>query len=48
MVIGEDSCLRGHGVESQCNILDGKFSHVFVVKIVLFLKRPKTKKRPFL
>ena len=39
MVMGDDSCLRGHGFESPRCILDGHdiFSHSFVVKIVLLV-----------
>ena len=35
MVMGGDSCSEGHGFESQHRILDGHFSHLFVVKIVM-------------
>ena len=37
VVMGDDSCSRGHGFESRCRILDGHFSHWFVIKIVLFV-----------
>ena len=37
MVIGGDACSEGHGFESHHRILDGHFSHLFVVKIVLFV-----------
>ena len=33
-VMGEDSCSKGGGFESQHHILDRHFSHIFVVKIV--------------
>ena len=33
MVIVGDSYLRGRQFESQCRILDGSFSHLFVVKL---------------
>ena len=33
VVMGGDSCSEGCGFESQYYILDGRFSHVFVVKI---------------
>ena len=33
-----DSCSKGRGFESQHRILDGHFSHLFVVKIVMFEK----------
>ena len=35
VVMGGDSCFEGHGFESQHHILDGYFSHIFVVKIVM-------------
>ena len=38
MVTGGDSYSDGHGFESQCRILDGHFSHIFVVKIEMFDK----------
>ena len=42
MVMGGDSCSEGCGFESQHRILDGHFSHLFVVKICnVCLKRPK-------
>ena len=34
VVIGGDSCSKGHVFESQHHILDG---HLFVVKIVIFV-----------
>ena len=34
MVMGGDSISEGHGFESRHSILDGNYSHVFVVKIV--------------
>ena len=39
MIMGGDSCSDGHGFESQRHILDGHdiFSHIFVVKIVVFV-----------
>ena len=39
VVMGGDSCSEGCGFESQCRILDGHdiFSHIFVVKIVMFV-----------
>ena len=36
MVVGRDSRSEGRGFESRYRILDGYFSHIFVVKIVLF------------
>ena len=35
VVMGGDSCPEGLGFESLHHILDGHFSHIFVVKIVL-------------
>ena len=35
--MGDDSCSRGRGFESQRCKLDGHFLHRFVVKIVLFV-----------
>ena len=35
VVIGGDSCSEGCWFESLHHILDGHFSHIFVVKIVL-------------
>ena len=39
MVTGGDSCSKGHGFKSRRRILDGnkKISHVFVVRIVMFI-----------
>ena len=39
MVMGGDLCSEGPGIESQCRLLDGHdiFSHIFVVKIVMFV-----------
>ena len=37
MVMGGDSFSKGHGFESLCRILDGHFSHLFVVKIAFFV-----------
>ena len=36
-VMGGDSCSKSNGLESQRQILDGVFSHLFVVKIVMFV-----------
>ena len=42
VVMGRDSRPEGRGFKSLHRILDGHFSHTFVVKIVLFVwKRPK-------
>ena len=47
MVMGGDSCSEGRWFECKLRILDGHFSHFFVVKIVMFVsKDKKTKKRP--
>ena len=35
MVMGGDSCSEGREFESQRCILDGYFSHLFVVKIAM-------------
>ena len=40
MLMGRDSRYEGRGFESLHRVLDGHFSHIFVVKIVC-LKRPK-------
>ena len=41
VVMGGHSCTEGHVFESQYHILDGHFSHVFVVKIVTLFERRK-------
>ena len=42
MVMGGDSHSEGCGFKSRYRILDGHFSHIFVVKICnVCLKRPK-------
>ena len=46
VVMGGDSHSEGHGFESRYYILDGHFSHIFVVKICnVCLKRPKINKK---
>ena len=48
MVMEDDSCLRGLGLESRCHILDGHdiFSHRFVVKnCIVSLKRLKVNEK---
>ena len=35
VVMWGDSCSKGRGFESRHHILDGHFSHIFVVKIVM-------------
>ena len=37
MVMGGDSQSEDHVFESQHCILDGHFSHIFVVKIIMFV-----------
>ena len=42
VVMGDDSCLRGCGFESQRHILDGHFFTIFCCKnCIVCLKRPK-------
>ena len=41
MVMGRDSCSKGCGFKSQHHILDGHFSHLFVVKIVMLFEKTK-------
>ena len=42
VVMVDNSRSKGRGFESQCHILDGDFSHWFVVKnCIVCLKRPK-------
>ena len=43
MVMGGDSCPEGCGFESKHCILDGHFSHIFVVKIFNDVCLKKTK-----
>ena len=45
MIVGGDSRFEGCGFESQDRILDGHFSHIFVVKIVMFEKTKINDKR---
>ena len=35
MVMGGDSCSKDREIESWYRILDGHFSHLFIVKIVM-------------
>ena len=37
VVMGRDSHSEGCGFKSRHHILDGHFSHIFVVKIVMFV-----------
>ena len=41
MVIGRDSRSKGRGFDSRCRMLDGHFSHLFVVKIVKFVRKDR-------
>ena len=44
VVIGGDSCFEGRGFESQHQIVDGHFSHLFVVKTVMFVLKDENKR----
>ena len=41
LVMGGDSCTEGRGFKSLHHILDGHFSHIFVVKIVILFEKTK-------
>ena len=41
--MGGDSCSEGRGFKSHCCILDGHFSHLYLVKIVMFVWKDKNK-----
>ena len=43
MVMGGDSRPKGRGFESRYWILDGHFSHLFVVKIVMCVLKDENK-----
>ena len=43
--MGEDSCSKSSGFESQHCARDGHFSHLFVVRIVLFVWKDKNKQK---
>ena len=45
MVLGRDSCSEGRGFKSQHCILDGHFSHIFVVKFVILFKKTRINKK---
>ena len=48
MVMGDDSCSKGHGLESQRRILDGLTFFTFIcckICIDVCLKRPKIKEK---
>ena len=42
--MGDNSCSKGREFESRHRLLDGHFSHWFVVKIVLFEKAENKQK----
>ena len=39
MATGGDSLTRSYGFESQHRILDGHFSHIIVLKIIMFISK---------
>ena len=41
VLMGIDSRSKGHGFKSRYRILDGHFSHLFVVKIVMCFEKTK-------
>ena len=43
--MGGDSCSNGRGFESKHHTLDGHFSHLFVVKIVMFVLKDENKQK---
>ena len=43
--MGGDSCSKGCGFESQHHLLDGHFSHLFIVKIVMFVWKDENKRK---
>ena len=43
VVMGGDSHPKGRGFESRYRILDGHFSHLFVVKIVMCVWKDENK-----
>ena len=45
MVMGDDSCLKGRGFESRHRILDGHFSHIFVVKLYCLFEKTENKQK---
>ena len=44
VVMGGDSCSEGRAFESQHHIPDGYFSHQFVVKIVMFVRKDENQR----
>ena len=45
VVMAKDSCYKCHGFESQHRILDGHFSYLFVLKIVIFAWENENKRK---
>ena len=45
VVMGRDSRSKGHGFDSRRRILDGHFSHLFFVKIVMFVLKDENKQK---
>ena len=45
VVIGVDSCFEGCGFKSLHRLLDGHLSHLFVVKIGMFVWKDKIKRK---
>ena len=43
MVMGRDSRSEGRGFESRHRILDGHFSHIFVVKLYCLFEKTENK-----
>ena len=43
VVMGGDSCSKGRKFESRHHILDGHFSHLFAVKIVMCVCKDENK-----
>ena len=45
VVMGGDSCSKGREFKSHQRILDGHFSHLFVVRIVMFVWKDENKQK---
>ena len=45
VVMWGDSCSKGREFESQHHILDGHFSHLFVVRIITFVCKDENKRK---
>ena len=45
MVMGMDSHSKGHGYESRHCILDGHFSHVFLVELYCLIEKTENKQK---